>query len=158
MKKLVCGAAVGALLVFSVLGQAQAQTPPPAPIQPGTPPAAQTQAPAPTPYVVPMKTPPPAVKKTVRRKARVRSRSSSDNIANRLNAQELAHGGVAGGMAPHGAYGAPQGAYGGPPGPMPVAGPAYPPPPFYRPPPPGWYPPPYRPWGPWWRPWRPYGW
>src|SRR4029077_7278338 len=33
----------------------------------------------------------------VRRKSRSHPRSSSDNIANRLNAQELAHGGVAGG-------------------------------------------------------------
>src|SRR5437764_10310630 len=47
------------------------------------------------------------------------------------------------------------GAYGGPPRPIPVAGPGYPPPPYFRPPP-VWYPPPPRPWGPWWRPWRPW--
>jgi len=55
MKKLVCGAAVGALLVFALLGQPQAQAP--AAVQPGSPPAAQPQAPTATPYVVPMPTP-----------------------------------------------------------------------------------------------------
>jgi hypothetical protein len=87
---------------------------------------------------------PPAVvkKKTVRRKARLRSRSGSDNIADQLNAQELVNR----------ARGGPMGPYGGPMRPMPVAGPGYPPPP----PPPVWYPPPPRPWGPWWRPWRPF--
>src|ERR1044071_2374145 len=116
MKKLVSGAAVGALLVFPVLGQAQAQAP--AAVQPGTPPAAQTQAPAPTPYVVPMKSPPPAVRKTGRRKTRVRSRRSSDNIANRLNAQQLA-----GGMGHPGAPPFAAGPGFAPARPFPVAGP-----------------------------------
>jgi hypothetical protein len=147
MKQLACGVAVAAILAFSVPGQAQTEAP--APIQPGSPPAAaQTQsAPPPTPYVVPTKTPPAAAKQHVRRKHRARSRVSSDNIANRLNAQELARGGMPGGMA------GPPG-YGGPGGPIAAAGPGYPPPMYRLPPPPFWYPPP-RPlyWRPWWRPW-----
>ena len=146
MKKLVGGTAVAMTLALALPGVTEAQSPPP--VQPGTPPA-QTQAmPPASPYVVPMTTP-PVVKKTVRRKTRARSRSGSDNIANRLNAQELAGASHAAGMPP----------YGPPAHPIPVAGPGYPSPPYYRPlPPPVWYPPPPRPWGPWWRPWRPYGW
>ena len=100
MKSLAYGAAFVAMLMLVAPGQAQA------PVSPGTPPAVSTQAPPPTPYVVPMPTPKTSVKKPVRRKSRARLRSGSDNIANRLNAQELAHGGMAGGMA-GAAYGAP---------------------------------------------------
>jgi hypothetical protein len=189
MKKLVCGAAVGALLVFSVLGQAQAQTP----VQPGTPPAAQTPAPPATPYVVPMttahapiavQTTPRAAKKPVHRQHRARSRSSSDNIANQLNAQELAPGGMAGppaygapgypdsAAAGHGAPGYPGSAaaghgapgyagsaapaYGAPGHPGQVAASGYPPPAYY--PPQAYYPPPGPVWYPPPRPlfWRPW--
>ena len=137
MKSLAYGAAFVAMLMLAAPGQAQA------PVSPGTPPAVSTQAPPPTPYVVPMPTPKTSVKKPVRRKSRARLRSGSDNIANRLNAQELAHGGMAGGMA-----GA---AYGGPGYPGPAGSPPYPPPMYRPPPPPGWYPPPPRPW--YGRPW-----
>jgi hypothetical protein len=176
MKKLVCGAAVGALLVFALLGQPQAQAP--AAVQPGSPPAAQPQAPTATPYVVPMPTPkapiaeqttPRTAKKPVHRQYRARSRNSPDNIANQLNAQELAHGGMAGAMAAHPGYGAPGGMaaqpdYGAPGHPGLAAASGYPPPgyqpppayyPAYYPPPgPAWYPGP-RPlyWRPYWRPW-----
>lgn len=139
MKKLVCGTAVAMTLAIAFLGPAEAQSTPP--VQPGAP---ETHAPPPSPYVVPMTTPPAAVKKkTVRRRTRLRSRNSSDHVANQLNAQELVGR----------ARGGPMGPYGGPMHPMPVAGPGYPPPP-----PPLWYPPPPRPWGPWPRPWRPYWW
>ena len=159
MKKLACCTAVAMALALTVSGRTPAQAPSPA--QPGTPaPAAQPRGAPPPTAVAP---PPRTVKKAVVRKRRVRTRGGSDNIANRLNAQELAGAGHAGAMAPHGAYGAPYAAYGAP-RPVPVAGPAYPPPPFYRPPPPPvWYPPPPRPWFGWrpwpfWRPWRPYLW
>jgi hypothetical protein len=145
MKKLVCGTAVAMTLALAFPGPTEAQSPPP--VQPGGPPAQTQAAPPPTPYTVPRTT--TVVKKTtVRRRSRTRSRSSSDNIANRLNAQELGGAGHGAAMAPYGAR----------PHPIPVAGPGYPPPPFFRPPPPIWYPPP-RPlfWRPW-RPWRPYWW
>ena len=152
MKKLACCTAIAVALAFAVPGHTQAQTS--APAQPGTPaPAAQSQpAPPPTGVAAARGT----VKKTVVRKRRVRARGSSDNIANRLNAQELARGGMGAGVAGRApAYAGP--GYGRPPGPILAAAPGYPPPPFYRPPPPPvWYPPPFRPWGPWWRPWRPW--
>jgi hypothetical protein len=98
---------------------------------------------------VPMKSPPPAVRKTVRRKTRVRSRRSSDNIANRLNAQQLA-----GGMGHPGAPPFAAGPGFAPARPFPVAGPGF----FQPSPPPFWGPPPPRPvfWGPWGRPWGPW--
>src|SRR5438105_3826180 len=107
MKQFAYGAAAAAMLALTVPGHAQTETQAPAPVQPGAPPAAQTHAPPPTPYVVP--TTRPVVKKSVRRRTqRARARRSSDNIANQLNAQELAGGH---GVAPpfHGApgYGAP---------------------------------------------------
>jgi hypothetical protein len=137
MKRLVCGTVLVMTLALASPGPAEAQSPPA--VQPGAP---ETHASPPSPYVVPLRTPPAAVKKkTVRRKTRLRSQSSSNNIANQLNAQELVGRAHAGPMAP----------YGGPMRPMPIAGPGYPPPP-----PPVWYPPPPRPWGPWWRPWRPW--
>ena len=156
MKKLVYGTAVMMTLGLAFPGPTEAQSPPP--VQPGGPPVqtqgppVQTQgppsqtraAPPPSPYVAPPMT--TTVRKTVIRKRRVRSRSSSDNIANQLNAQELAGAGRGGAMGPPGRFGAPM-------RPIPVAGPGFPPPFWYPPRPWGpWW----RPWGPWWRPWRPY--
>src|SRR5437763_11452657 len=130
MKKLVSGTAVALALAIAFAGPAEAQPPP---VQPGTP---QTQSAAPPPYVAPTTT---VVKKTtVRRRTRVRSRVSSDNIANQLNAQELRGGGRGAAMAPytglgHAAAIAPA-VYGPPVRPIPVAWPGYPPPPYFRPP------------------------
>src|SRR5437764_10310631 len=102
MKKLVCGTAVAMTLALAFPGPTEAQSPPP--VQPGAPPAQTQVAPPPSPYTAPQTT--TVVKKTtVRRRSRTRSRGSSDNIANQLNAQELDGAGHGAAMAPYGGVG-----------------------------------------------------